>query len=130
MAGSVSVGAYVALQECLQAVERNLAVLILDETVVGLQLLQPPTEGEQVLSVRESDLIRLGIQIARGTEIASCVCAAIGDLRCAVERGAATDDNCADGLAFPDPCRQIHDCAAIEKESAARETECRSIYYA
>src|ERR1700687_2283048 len=70
---SVGVRAYVALQECLQVAEGNLAVLILNEVVVGLQLLQPPTKAEQMPATRESDLIRFGIQIARGTEIASRV---------------------------------------------------------
>ena len=52
--------------------------------------------AKQMLAVGERDLIAHGEEIAHRAEIASGVGAAVGDLRRAVERGAAADHHRAD----------------------------------
>src|ERR1035438_2674353 len=53
----VRVSAHRSLQKALQICERRLAVLILNENIVGLHTLQPRSETQQMFAVRESELI-------------------------------------------------------------------------
>ena len=73
--------------------------------------------------MREGDLIGAGEEIANGGQIASRIGAAVGDLRCAVQRGAAADDESADGLIGVNPAGQIDGGAAVEEKCAARKAE-------
>src|SRR5712664_3957192 len=89
--GERGIGAHRALEERLQIGERCLGILVLYQTVVGLQALEPHAEIQQVLSVSDADLIGRREEIARHTEIASGVRASVGELRRAVERGASAN---------------------------------------
>src|SRR5579862_5556814 len=74
-------------------------------------------------AVRDCELIRCGKEIARSGEIASSVGPTIRDLRCSVECGAPTDNDCANRPACMNPARQVYRRAAIEIECAARKAE-------
>src|ERR1051325_5647359 len=71
----------------------------------------------------ESDLVRDGIDIASGAEVAAGVGAAVGDLRRTVERGAAAHDDGADGLTVMNPAGELRDGAAVEIKIAAGKAE-------
>ena len=97
--------------------------MVLNENVVGLHTLQPRAEAQQVSSMRKGDLIVAGEQIAHRRQIAAGVCAAVGDLRCAVQSGAAADHYRAHRLPCMDPARQIDGRSAVEIKCSAREAE-------
>ena len=67
--------------------------------------LEPDASVDQMFAVGDGDLIAESEEIARCREIAAGIGAAVGDLRSAVERGAAADDQRADGLAGMNPAR-------------------------
>src|SRR5207302_7331760 len=81
--------AHRALQEGLQVRERNLAVLVLHQCVVGLDALKPCSEVQQVDSVSPRELIGHGVQIANRRQIAPRVRAPVGNLRGPVDRRTA-----------------------------------------
>src|SRR5260370_23174337 len=74
-------------------------------------------------ATREGRLVGRGKQIAYRGEIASCVRAAVGDLRSPVERCASAHHHGAGGLPRMDPARQIQCRSAVEIECPARATE-------
>src|SRR6202008_2327871 len=114
----IRVGAYdPLLNECLQAAEGDLTVLILHKAVVRLQALKPDAQIEKMIAMCERQVVFGGKQIAHRTEIASGVRAAIGDLRGTIQCGATTHDHSADGLAGINPGRQINCGSTIEIEA-------------
>src|ERR1700733_102166 len=81
-------------------------------------------------TVSDGNLIGAGEEVADGGEIAARIRAAVGDLRGAVERGASTDDERADGLIGVNPAGKIDGRSAVEEKCSARETECGAIDHA
>ena len=68
----------------MQVGEGGLAVLVLHQSVVGLNTLQPAAETETVASAGIRELIGDGEEIADRVQIAASIGAAIGDLRSTV----------------------------------------------
>ncbi len=87
-----------ALQECLQAGERRLAVLAERQCLIGLQALEPCAECELMAAVRKRQLVFVGKNIARYPQIASVVASRQADLRGGIGRRAAAHYQGANGI--------------------------------
>src|SRR6476660_4389942 len=72
---------------------------------------------------REGHLIGCRVDLANSTEVAAGVGAAVGYLGCAVESGAAANDDGTDRLAIVNPAGELGNGAAVEIEITAREAE-------
>ncbi len=127
----VGVRAHGAGQEARQVGKRSLSVLVIQQTAVRLQPLEPCAHGDQVDAMGDADLIGGREQVARRREVASRVGAAVGELRCAVQRGAAANHDGANGLARVDPAARHGGSrpgdSAVEIEAPAGESECRLV---
>src|ERR1700681_3070964 len=75
----------------------------------------------------EGELIAGAEEVADRCQIASGVGAAVGDLRGPVERGAAANNEGADGLIGMNPAGQSDSCSTVEIKSPARKTKCRAV---
>src|ERR1700676_2992171 len=78
----------------------------------------------------EGELIAGAEEVADRCQIASGVGAAVGDLRGPVERGAAANNEGADGLIGMNPAGQSDGSSTVEIKSAARKTKCRAVDHA
>ena len=82
-----------ALQERLQCSEGGLTVLVLREVVVALEFLDPSTDFDLVAAEGPVDVVVEGEKIARYSVVVAHVAAGAGDLRSAVRRGGAGDND-------------------------------------
>src|SRR6202790_2308807 len=78
----------------------------------------------------EGELVATAEKVADCRQIASGVGAAVGDLRGPVERGAAANNEGADGLIGMNPAGQSDSCSTVEIKSPARKTKCRAVDHA